>query len=132
MFLEFRKTKWMGGVVTSRTTFAEMHAKVTVCAGVLLLIPAPSMASLATLDVFTSWITLPMITWSTSSTGSCVLFIKPATSFRNRARQYSLLPTKRRGPWNTPVWVPLDKFTECRWDSGSGEGRGIHRLGASR
>ena len=42
------------------------------------------------------------------------------TSFRNRARQYSLLPTKRRGPWNTPVWVPLDKFTECRWDGGSG------------
>ncbi len=42
--------------------FEEMQAMVTVWAGVLSEKPAPSMASRATLLVFTSWITVPNVT----------------------------------------------------------------------
>uniref|UniRef100_A0A0K2USY0 Uncharacterized protein n=1 Tax=Lepeophtheirus salmonis TaxID=72036 RepID=A0A0K2USY0_LEPSM len=39
--------------------FEDMHAIVTVCAGILSEKPAPRAASLAIFEVFTSWITVP-------------------------------------------------------------------------
>ena len=54
-----------------------MQAIVTVCAGILSEIPAPRAASLAMLDVFTSWITVPTQTYSINFGSTPVLFSKP-------------------------------------------------------
>ena len=48
----------------------EMHAWVTVWQGMVLGRPAERTASLATLLVFTSWITVPTVQCSTSPTAT--------------------------------------------------------------
>ena len=53
---------WMCWIPAQIAWFAEMHACVTVCAGMLFGSPAPSAASRAMFDVRTSWSTVPMKT----------------------------------------------------------------------
>ncbi len=73
------------------TAFDEMHAIVTVCAGVLSDIPAPSAASRATLLVLTSCMTVPQQTKSISSLGTPVLLMRLTRAARWRSCGQSFL-----------------------------------------
>jgi len=53
---------WICEMPVQIAWLAEMHAWVTVCAAVDLGMPAPSAASRAMLEFFTSWMTWPIMT----------------------------------------------------------------------